>query len=65
LVQLAVGRLSDKSSNVRRYAIKFLTKAVDTHPYNHDHRRLILSTFEEQLEQWELKLKVFILFYNI
>ncbi|ORX43125.1 condensin complex subunit 1 [Piromyces finnis] len=57
LVQLAVGRLYDKSSNVRKYAIKFLTKAVDTHPYNHDHRRLILSTFEEQLEQWELKLK--------
>ena len=49
LVTMAIGRLKDKSSNVRKASIKFLTKTVECCPFTaiaQDEGRLSLAYFE-------------------
>ncbi|KAK9712483.1 condensin complex non-SMC subunit Cnd1, variant 2 [Basidiobolus ranarum] len=50
LVDLVIGRLKDKSSNVRKNAIKALTKLLETHPFYLDGGELELESFQEKFE---------------
>ncbi|PWA00455.1 hypothetical protein BB558_003466 [Smittium angustum] len=50
LVDLAIGRLEDKASNVRRNAMKALLMFLETHPYNLDGGELVLSHFENKCQ---------------
>ncbi|ORY02109.1 hypothetical protein K493DRAFT_387433 [Basidiobolus meristosporus CBS 931.73] len=50
LVDLVIGRLSDKSSNVRKNAIKALTKLLETHPFYLDGGELQSDVFQEKLD---------------
>lgn len=54
VAELAEASLHDKTSNVRRTAIKLLAKLVQTHPYvNHDGGLLTKSLWSERLEDIE------------
>ncbi|OAK94746.1 hypothetical protein IQ06DRAFT_285887 [Phaeosphaeriaceae sp. SRC1lsM3a] len=54
VAELAKTSLNDKTSNVRRTAIKLLAKLVATHPYvNHDGGLLTYSLWVERLEDIE------------
>lgn len=53
VIKLAIGRLKDKTINVRRQAIKFLTVAVDTHPFSMDSRKLSRTVFEARIVELE------------
>jgi condensin complex subunit 1 len=57
LLRLCIGRLRDKSSNVRKNAIKFLTLAVDTHPFAMDERTLSKHVFLKKKREIELTLR--------
>lgn len=53
----AIGRLFDKTSNVRREAIRFLCKVVETHPFWLDGGVLDLAFFKKRLEAIDQKLQ--------
>ena len=58
VTDLAVRSLKDKSSNVRRNAIKLLGKLVSTHPFSVMHGgQLAFSDWKERLEAVETQLK--------
>ncbi|KAI9653446.1 MAG: Condensin complex subunit [Alyxoria varia] len=56
--ELAARSLEDKSSNVRRNAIKFLSKLISTHPFSVLHGgQLAMKDWNERLETVEAELK--------
>jgi hypothetical protein len=63
-MSLVIGRLKDKSSNVRKAAIKFLARSIEQAPYTciaEDKGTLCLSYFESKRLKLEDSLKVMIL----
>ncbi|KAJ3123736.1 Condensin complex subunit [Nowakowskiella sp. JEL0407] len=59
-VELTVSRLQDKSSNVRKVAIKLLAEFIDTSPftaYPPDDGKLSLTIFKKRHEKFTLDLK--------
>ncbi|KAL1919463.1 uncharacterized protein VTP21DRAFT_2156 [Calcarisporiella thermophila] len=50
LCDLAVRHLEDKSSHVRKYAIKVLTRTIATHPYGMHGGELVLEEWQERLK---------------
>ncbi|KAK9763414.1 condensin complex non-SMC subunit Cnd1 [Basidiobolus ranarum] len=57
LVALVISRLEDKSSNVRKNAIKTLSKLLETHPFLIEGGELVLDTFQGRLNQIDRELK--------
>lgn len=58
---LVIGRLKDKSSNVRKAAIKFLARSIEQSPYTciaEDKGTLSLTYFESKRQKLEEILKV-------
>ncbi len=51
LVELVIGRVMDKSSNVRRRAIQLLGEFLRTHPFCIDGGELCIAFFEERLKE--------------
>lgn len=58
LIGLVIGRLQDKSSNVRKNAVKLLTLTLDTHPFAMDERSLNMKVFMKKKDELEGALKV-------
>ncbi|KAI9500685.1 non-SMC mitotic condensation complex subunit 1-domain-containing protein [Coemansia spiralis] len=50
LINLIIGRLEDKASNVRKHAIRALTVLLETHPFSLDGAELGLEKLETSLE---------------
>jgi hypothetical protein len=61
LMRQSVGRLRDKSSNVRKNAIRFLIKMIETAPFTGpaaDEGKLSLKLFSARLEQLQAIIQV-------
>jgi condensin complex subunit 1 len=61
IISLAVGRLKDKSSNVRKAAIKFLAKMIESSPFTfiaQDDGKLSLRYFEAKKKSLQDLLEV-------
>jgi len=58
LVDIVIGRLKDKTSLVRKNAIKLLTTIIDHHPFLADGRSLNLNVFMAKRDELDLSLKV-------
>ena len=61
IITFAIGRLKDKSSNVRKAAIKFLTKMIEASPFTsiaQDDGRLSLKYFEAKQKNLEAVIQV-------
>ncbi|KAJ1558760.1 Condensin complex subunit [Nowakowskiella sp. JEL0078] len=59
-VDLTIDRLRDKSSNVRKVAVKLLSELIETSPFNlypPDDGKLSLSLFERRLKKFQIDLK--------
>ncbi|ORX90468.1 hypothetical protein K493DRAFT_339988 [Basidiobolus meristosporus CBS 931.73] len=57
LVALVISRLEDKSSNVRKNAIRTLSRFLETHPFLIEGGELFLDTFQNRLNQIDQELK--------
>ncbi|OMJ30020.1 Condensin complex subunit 1 [Smittium culicis] len=60
LMDLAISRLEDKASNVRRNAIKAILMFLETHPFNLDGGELDLVSLNSKVENISNKLQVII-----
>ena len=60
ILELATGRLQDKSGNVRKRAIHLITLFVTRHPFKKDGMQLNLGFFQQRLEATEKELQSYI-----
>ncbi|KAI8092765.1 non-SMC mitotic condensation complex subunit 1-domain-containing protein [Halteromyces radiatus] len=57
LCSLAIRHLEDKSSSVRKYAVRVLTKLISTHPYDMYGGELTLENWQDRLSKLEAELE--------
>lgn len=60
LCTLAIRHLQDKSSSVRKFVVRVLTKLLSTHPYDMYGGELGLEEWQDRLDKLNAELEVYL-----